>query len=104
MAMCKLVCPRAAIQHNANIRYPFLLILIRKQNVLMMCARPPIDGARRITRMIFSDAKEFRPRAASPCGNRPRIDARAPRMNRYMPQSHYRWEDEQLSLGLQLDL
>src|SRR5258706_10286688 len=104
MTMREFIHPQTTIQNNANIRHAFLLKFISIQYVFLVCARPPIDRARRITRMIFTHTKELRATATDARRNRPRIDPRPLWTNRNMTQTRYRREDEQLRFRFDLDL
>src|SRR5689334_13043300 len=104
MTMRKFIHPQTTIQNNADIRHTLLLKFVGIQNIFLMRTRPPIDRARRITRMIFTHTKELRATATDARGNCPRIDSRPPWTNRNMTQTSHRREDEQLRFRFDLDL
>src|SRR5688572_20134476 len=104
MTACKFICDQAPIQNNSNICHALLLELIRIQNILLMRADPPVDGARRITMLILAHPKELCAGATCARRDRPGIDARPPGADRNMAQTRHGRENEQLSLRLDLEL
>src|SRR5574341_1856779 len=103
MAVRKLVRPRPPIEHDTHISDALLLKLVRKQEILVMRAGPPVDGARRITGMILAHTKEIRPCTTHPGWNQARVNTRAAWMECHMTKAQERREDEQLALRLHLD-
>src|SRR5258706_6203190 len=104
MTMREFIHPQTTIQNNADVRHTLLLKFIGIQNIFLVRTRPPIDRARRITRMIFTHTKELCATATDARRNCPRIDSRPPWTNRNMTQTSHRREDEQLRLPLDLGL
>src|SRR5215207_9300389 len=98
MTAREFICPQAAIEHDAYIRHALLLKFIGIELVHMARAGAPVDGAWRITRLIFADAEEICPRAACLRRNHSCVDARPARADGDLTDTCHRREDEQTSL------
>src|SRR6187431_2056367 len=103
MTASELIRPQPTIQHNAYIGNALLLKFIREQFVDITRTGSPVEGAGRITRLIFAHAEEVRSGSACPRRDRPGVDARAARPDRNIAEARYGWENKQPSLRFHSD-
>ena len=80
----KYICNFASIQNNADIGDAFLLKFIGIQVLAVARAGAPVDRARGVSGLVVAHTEEFRANTAHARGDRPGIDARAPRSNGYI--------------------
>ena len=100
MTACKFIRPQTAVEHDSHIRYAFLLKFVGVKLIDITRACAPVDGAWRITGLVFTYAEEICACAACPSWDRSGIDASPPWADCHLTNTRHWREDEQPSLRL----
>src|ERR1041384_2258643 len=103
MTAPEFIRPQTTIENDTHICHTLLLVGIGIQCVAITRTGAPIDGTRRITGLVFSDAKELCSCARGAGRDRPGVDARATWSNRNVTDPCHGRENDPSPLRLYSD-